>query len=677
MLRSSGFDPTSHPLIIALKLSRHLWLWLALLGHSLGCFGFAVQSFAQDSERSTETRADDYSADNVIPRLTSPESVCNPDRPIQFGGLDWDSNAFHVEVVRYLLEEGFGCKTDVIPGTSLPLLTALGRGDIDVLMEVWFDNITEAWNKLEKEGLVEKIGINFPDAIQGFYVPTYLIEGDKDRGIKALAPNLQRVEDLVDYWELFKDPEQPNKGRFHNCILGWACEDVNTKKLHAYGLLERYVNFRPGTGAALKTAIASAYERGEPIIFYYWGPTSVLGQYDLTQIEEPTYNKEVWDEMARSKQPDRAVAYPKVPVYIGGNSQFLEKFPGLVELLKRYKTTNAMVSAALAYMQIDESRTPRDAALNFLRTEPATWQAWVGPEASRRLEKILKIDEQAVPTLWHLDIGEPINEAISYVVREYQASFDAIARPIRSSIITLESFLSIIPGWTVVLFFGALGWLAARNIILPLLTVVCLGLIGALGLWALAMQTLALMLISTIIAILIGIPIGIALSYSAALRNVVMPVLDAMQTMPSFVYLIPALMLFGLGKVPAVFATVIYAVSPLIRLTYHGIKQVDPQIMEAARSFGASRLQLLRGVQLPLALPTIMTGINQTTMLALSMVVIASMIGSRGLGEEVLLGIQKLDVGRGFTGGIAIVALAIVLDRITQAFGRRLDPQLH
>jgi glycine betaine/proline transport system permease protein len=187
------------------------------------------------------------------------------------------------------------------------------------------------------------------------------------------------------------------------------------------------------------------------------------------------------------------------------------------------------------------------------------------------------------------------------------------------------------------------------------------------------MKTLALMLISTLISVFIGIPVGIAIAYSARLRAWVLPVLDAMQTMPSFVYLIPALMLFGLGKVPAVFATVIYAVSPLIRLTDHGIRQVHPETVEAANSFGATRLQLLRGVQLPLALPTIMAGINQTTMLALSMVVIASMIGARGLGEQVLLGIQKLDVGRGFTAGVGIVALAVVLDRVTQSFGRRLD----
>lgn len=195
-------------------------------------------------------------------------------------------------------------------------------------------------------------------------------------------------------------------------------------------------------------------------------------------------------------------------------------------------------------------------------------------------------------------------------------------------------------------------------------------LVGAVGLWDKLMQTLALMLVATFISVLIGIPLGILAARSNRLRAVLMPLLDIMQTMPSFVYLIPVLMLFGLGKVPAIFATVIYAAPPLIRLTDLGIRQVDSEVMEAVNAFGANRWQQLFGVQLPLALPSIMAGINQTTMMALSMVVIASMIGARGLGEDVLVGIQTLNVGKGLEAGLAIVILAVVIDRITQAYGR-------
>jgi glycine betaine/proline transport system permease protein len=202
------------------------------------------------------------------------------------------------------------------------------------------------------------------------------------------------------------------------------------------------------------------------------------------------------------------------------------------------------------------------------------------------------------------------------------------------------------------------------------LFVLLLYAIGAFGLWDKLMQTLALMLVATVLSIILGVPLGILCSQNRWVRRTLLPVLDVMQTLPSFVYLIPVLMLFGLGKVPAIFATVIYSLPPLIRLTDLGIRQVDGDVVEAARSFGTTRWQMLIGVQLPLARPSIMAGINQTTMMSLSMVVIASMIGSRGLGEDVLAGIQTLDVGKGMQAGIAIVILAIVIDRISQGYGQ-------
>jgi glycine betaine/proline transport system permease protein len=179
-----------------------------------------------------------------------------------------------------------------------------------------------------------------------------------------------------------------------------------------------------------------------------------------------------------------------------------------------------------------------------------------------------------------------------------------------------------------------------------------------------------LMLVATVLSVSLGVPLGILTPRSAWLRRVLLPTLDVMQTLPSFVYLIPVLMLFGLGKVPAILATIIYALPPLIRLTDLGIRHVDSEVVEAARAFGTTRWQLLVNVQMPLARPSIMAGINQTTMMALSMVVIASMIGSRGLGEDVLAGIQTLDVGKGMQAGIAIVILAIVIDRISQGYGQ-------
>lgn len=197
--------------------------------------------------------------------------------------------------------------------------------------------------------------------------------------------------------------------------------------------------------------------------------------------------------------------------------------------------------------------------------------------------------------------------------------------------------------------------------------------IGALGLWEQAMQTVAILLVAVLISVVIGVPLGVISARSDRFRSLLNPVLDLMQTIPSFVYLIPAAMLFGLGKVPAIMATIIYAAPPLIRLTDLGIRHVDAEVVEASRAFGATRWQILKGVQIPLALPSIMQGINQTMMMALAMVVIASMIGARGVGETVLLGLQRNDAGQGLLGGLAIVALAVVFDRITQSAGQRMQ----
>ncbi len=261
------------------------------------------------------------------------------------------------------------------------------------------------------------------------------------------------------------------------------------------------------------------------------------------------------------------------------------------------------------------------------------------------------------PDSLNLSIRAPVNEFIQALVTNYGWVFKAISGVILKAVLFLEWILRGLPWWLVILAFMALAWQSSKRWTLTLAVGVLLLAVGVLGLWDLTMQTLALMLMATIVSVVIGVPIGILVAKSRVVRNVTLPVLDVMQTMPSFVYLIPALMLFGLGKVPAILATIIYAVPPLIRLTDLGIRQVDGEVVEAATAFGGSPTQILFGVELPLATPTIMAGLNQTIMMALSMVVVASMIGARGLGEQVLNGIQTLDVGKGLEAGIGIVIL--------------------
>lgn len=266
-----------------------------------------------------------------------------------------------------------------------------------------------------------------------------------------------------------------------------------------------------------------------------------------------------------------------------------------------------------------------------------------------------------------------IDGFVDGLVVKYADTLTAMSQPFLKTLVWIEHILRSAPWWSIIIVVVLLAYLASRRLVFSAGMGVLLFLLGAIGLWEEGMQTLSLMIMATALSVLIGIPLGIITGKSKIVRSVMLPLLDVMQTLPSFVYLIPVVMLFGLGKIPAIIATVIYAVPPLIRLTDLGIRLVDKEVLEASRSFGANSMQQLFGVQLPLALPNIMAGLNQTTMMALSMVVIASMIGARGLGYEVLLGINRLEVGRGLLAGVGIVILAIIFDRISQSYGKRIQ----
>ncbi|MDI9479803.1 MAG: ABC transporter permease [Syntrophomonadaceae bacterium] len=278
------------------------------------------------------------------------------------------------------------------------------------------------------------------------------------------------------------------------------------------------------------------------------------------------------------------------------------------------------------------------------------------------------------PEEWHFFVAPYIDKFVKWLVVAWGPFFDAIANFVLSALLSVEHFLKWVPWWAWIIVVILLSWRLTHSWFKTLLPGILILTIGMFGLWEVAMETLGIVIIAVLISLVIGIPVGIAMSGSERINAVITPILDAMQTMPSLVYLIPALMLFGLGKVPGVFATVIYALPPVVRLTNLGIRQVSREVQEAALVFGASKWQMMKEVRLPLAMPTIMAGINQTTMLALSMVVIASMIGAGGLGEEVLKATNRIAVGKGFEAGWAIVVMAIVIDRISQAAAKSWEP---
>ncbi len=267
-----------------------------------------------------------------------------------------------------------------------------------------------------------------------------------------------------------------------------------------------------------------------------------------------------------------------------------------------------------------------------------------------------------------LQIGIYFEALIEWLTNNLEPVFEGLRTGILALIEGFEAFLLFIPSYVLIAILVVLAWKIAGKSI-AIFTAVGLLLIDLMWLWPQTMQTLSLVLTSTVIALLMGIPLGIWMSQHDVVDNVTRPILDFMQTMPAFVYLIPAVIFFDLGEVPGAVATVIFAMPPVVRLTNLGIRQVPEDVIEAARSYGATRKQMLIRVQLPLAMSTILAGVNQTIMLALSMVVISAMIGAGGLGEEVLRGVTQMEIGKGFEGGIAVVILAMVLDRITQSLG--------
>ncbi|MER8428425.1 ABC transporter permease subunit [Mesorhizobium sp. M1403] len=267
---------------------------------------------------------------------------------------------------------------------------------------------------------------------------------------------------------------------------------------------------------------------------------------------------------------------------------------------------------------------------------------------------------------WHIPFDRWVADGLGWVVEQYRPFFQSLKWPIDQLLKAFDSALNGIPPVITILCFGLIAWQIA-GWRLALQIVGLLVVIGFLGIWGETMTTLSLVFTAVLFCTMVGIPLGVSAARSDRAAAICRPILDTMQTIPSFVYLVPVVMLFGIGNVPGVIVTIVFALPPVIRLTTLGIQQVSEEVVEAMRAFGASDSQLLFKAQIPLALPSILAGVNQTLMMSLSMVVVASMIAVGGLGQMVLRGIGRLDIGQATTGGTGIVLLAIILDRLTQS----------
>lgn len=284
-------------------------------------------------------------------------SCTESSKTIVFGDAGWDSMKFHNAVAMYIAKNGFGYEVEEVSGSTAVTYSALKKGDIHVYMETWTDNIASYKDDVQSGSVVE-LGVNYADNIQGLYVPRYVIEGDASRGITAVAPELRRVENLLDYSDIFKDPENPKKGRIYGSISGWAVDEILRNKVSFYGLDARYTYMDPGSDAALSAAIAGAYERGQPIVAYYWEPTWLTGKYDLVLLEDFPYNA------------DRYIAgeceFPSIPLTVAVHPGFVTEYPEFTEFLKKYSTSSDLTSQALAYIN-DTDSSYEDAARWFLK----------------------------------------------------------------------------------------------------------------------------------------------------------------------------------------------------------------------------------------------------------------------------------------------------------------------
>lgn len=310
---------------------------------------------------------------------TAAEPVCEIDRTINFGGMSWESNLVLTDVQRLILENGYGCKTEVLPTETLPALAALERGDLDVNTEIWLNSMGKIWYDAEETGKVIRSGELFLGG-ESWFIPKY---------VQERLPELKTAADLAKFKDEFHDPETPDKGRFYGCPAGWACEVVSTNLFNALELEDTFTYYQPGTGAAQKAALMSEYRRKNNIAFYYWYPTPLVGSLDLVELELPEYDQErhtcLTDVNCEDPQPN---AYPNNPVFTALNAEFAEAAPQLKAFFDKGEVPLDVINETLAEME-DSGDDSIDVAKWFLAQYPEVWTKWVPEDIAKRVQASL------------------------------------------------------------------------------------------------------------------------------------------------------------------------------------------------------------------------------------------------------------------------------------------------
>ncbi|WP_339216082.1 ABC transporter substrate-binding protein [Ornithinibacillus sp. FSL M8-0202] len=294
----------------------------------------------------------------------------------------WDSIRIHNSIAQIIMEEGFGYDTEVTSGSSTATVQGLRQGDINAYMEIWTDNIKELYEEATEAGDFETVSVNFNDNNQGLYVPTYVIEGDAERGIEPIAPDLRTVEDLKKYPDVFQDPEDPGRGRIINAPSGWVVAEAIDDKFTAYGLDETMNNFMPGSDSAAVADLVNAYESGKPWVGYYWEPTLITAKYDLTLLEEAPYEEAIWNE-------SKATEFPPNDVVVAVHKDFKEQVPEVYDFLSHYETSSELTEEALVYMD-ENGADAYDTAVWWMNQHEDIWTSWVSEEVSDKVKNAIQ-----------------------------------------------------------------------------------------------------------------------------------------------------------------------------------------------------------------------------------------------------------------------------------------------
>ncbi|MBU3671967.1 MAG: choline ABC transporter permease subunit [Sinobacteraceae bacterium] len=564
---------------------------------------------------------------------------------VRFADIGWTDVTATTGFASHLLrQQGYNPQVTVL---SVPVtFAALRNRDMDVFLGNWMPSMQADRQPYLDDGSVQIVGANMPDARYTLAVPAYLHEqGLRDfADIARFAGALQRKIHGI-------EPGNDGNRLILDLIKG------NRFGLGGFTLVE---SSEQGMLAQVERSVAAR----EPIVFLGWQPHPMNSRIDMRYLTGG-------DD---SFGPD----FGGATIYTLVRAGYLEECPNVARLLRNLTFTAAMENELMDGI-LNRKLDPEVAAAEWLRAHPealprflAGVQRFGGSATSTTAASAGSASAPPPASLesrlaaHKIPLGQFIAEAIGYAQVHGKPVFDAVSIIVGGAVDGVHAALRALPSWLIVLVTAALAWLLQRS--WPLVAFVALALLFIMnqGYWAATLETLALVAVATLAATAIGVPLGIAAAHRPRLYSALRPVLDLMQTLPTFVYLIPTLVLFGLGVVPGLISTVIFALPAPVRLTHLGITSVPRPLLEAGDAFGATRWQRLRTIELPAARASILAGITQCIMLSLSMVVIAALVGAGGLGVPVVRALNSVQVDVGFEAGLAIVLLAVILDRLSR-----------